>query len=33
MLQGAFLTLSIAVIGLNFCADIVSMYLDRRVVE
>jgi len=33
MLQGAFLTLSIAVIGFNLCADIVSTYLDRRVVE
>ena len=33
MLQGAFLTLSIAVIGFNLLADLVSMYLDRRVVE
>jgi ABC-type dipeptide/oligopeptide/nickel transport system permease component len=33
MLQGAFLTLAVAVIGFNLCADLVSMRLDRRVVE
>jgi peptide/nickel transport system permease protein len=33
MLQGAFLTLAVAVIGFNLIADLVSSYLDRRVVE